>query len=89
LVRKTITGCFNYHVSDRLGWVGSCIIEGLVRGAQLAKAADFLRRARVAARRGCISVMMLHIILICLYWGVGDDAVKAYQQLPGHLFAAA
>jgi peptidoglycan/LPS O-acetylase OafA/YrhL len=35
------------------------------------------------------SVMMLHIILICLYWGIGDDAVKAYQQLPGHLFAAA
>ncbi|MBV9984799.1 acyltransferase [Bradyrhizobium sp.] len=33
------------------------------------------------------SVMMLHIILVCLYWGVGDNPVTAYQQLPGDVFA--
>jgi peptidoglycan/LPS O-acetylase OafA/YrhL len=35
------------------------------------------------------SVMMLHIILICLYWGVGDNPATAYRQLPGDVFAVA
>jgi peptidoglycan/LPS O-acetylase OafA/YrhL len=57
---------------------------------------DTLQRQRIfhvelESLRGAaaFSVMMLHIILICLYWGVGDNPVAAYQQLPGDVFTVA
>jgi len=33
--------------------------------------------------------MVLHITLLSLYWGVGDEAVTAYQRPPGDVFALA
>jgi peptidoglycan/LPS O-acetylase OafA/YrhL len=32
---------------------------------------------------------MLHTILICLYWGVGDSPTAAYQQMSGDVFLVA